>query len=74
MENITFENFKYALVGFGVNVAVVGALAFYIFRGLLDRVAKLEIDLSELHDKHAETSAAVRASERVCAERHEKGE
>ena len=74
MENITFENFKCALVGFGVNVAVVGALAFYIFRGLLDRVAKLEIDLSELHDKHAETSAAVRASERVCAERHEKGD
>ena len=74
MENVTFENFKYALVGFGVNVAVVGALAFYIFRGLLDRVAKLEIDLSELHDKHAETSAALRASERVCAERHEKGD
>ena len=74
MENITFENFKYALVGFGVNVAVVGALAFYIFRGLLDRVAKLEIDLAEIREKHAETAAAFRASERVCSERHEKGD
>ena len=74
MENITFENFKYALVGFGVNVAIVGALAYYIFRGVLDRVAKLEIDLSELRDKHAETVATLRASERVCAERHEKGD
>ena len=74
MENITFENFKYALVGFCVNVAVVGALAFYIFRGILERITTLERNLSELRDKHAETVAALRASERVCAERHEKGD
>ena len=74
MENISFENFKYALIGFGVNVAVVGVLAFYIFRGVLDRIAKLELDAAELREKQADTAATVRAAERVCAERHEKGD
>ena len=35
MENISFENFKYALIGFCANLATLGGLAYYIVRGML---------------------------------------
>lgn len=70
MDNITFENFKYAVVGFGVNVAVVGVLACYIFRGVINRISKLEVDVSELREKQSETTVAIRTAESICDERH----
>ena len=70
METITFENAKWAFIGFIANLALLGLLVRHIFTSTREEIEQLKREVDESREKHAETSAAVRVMESVCDERH----
>ena len=71
MENISFENFKFALIGFCANLAVLGGLAYYIVRGVLSDLKACR-DVNEAQrDEIAELKTKIAVIESICRERCE---
>ena len=71
MENISFENFKYALIGFCANLAVLGGLAYYIVRGMLSDLKTCR-DVNEAQrDEIAELRTEIAVIKSICRERCE---
>ena len=71
MENISFENFKYALIGFCANLALLGGLAFFIVRGVLSDLKACR-DVNEAQrDEIAELKTEIAVIKSICRERCE---
>ena len=71
MENISFENFKYALIGFCANLAVLGGLAYYIVRGMLSDLKTCRDANEAQRDEIAELKTEIAVIKSICRERCE---
>ena len=71
MENINFENFKFALIGFCANLALLGGLAYYIVRGVLSDLKACR-DVNEAQRiEIAELKTEIAVVKSICRERCE---
>ena len=71
MENISFENFKYALIGFCANLALLGGLAFFIVRGMLSDLKTCRDANEAQRDEIAELKTEIAVIKSICRERCE---
>ena len=71
VENISFENFKFALIGFCANLALLGGLAYYIVRGVLSDLKACR-DVNEAQrNEIAELKTEIAVIKSICRERCE---
>ena len=71
MENISFENFKCALIGFCANLALLGGLVYYIVRGVLSDLKACR-DVNEAQRiEIAELKTDIAVIKSICRERCE---
>ena len=71
MENITFENAKWALIGFCVNLTCLGGLAYYIVRGVLSDLKACR-DVNDAQQREiADLKTEVAVIKTICRERCE---
>ena len=71
VENISFENFKFALIGFCANLAILGGLAYYIVRGVLSDLKACR-DVNEAQrNEIAELKTEIAVIKSICRERCE---
>ena len=71
MGNISFENFKFALIGFCANLAVLGGLVYYIVRGVLSDLKACRDTNTELRKEVSDLKTEVAVIKSICRERCE---